>query len=89
MIDGLAAAGFEVYRPAGTYFITTDIRPFGEVSGLDFCRKLPHKAGVVAIPSAVFYDNAGEGQFHVRFAFCKKEEVLKEALNRLSALRSG
>jgi N-succinyldiaminopimelate aminotransferase len=89
MIDGLAAAGFKVYRPAGTYFITTDIRPFGEVSGLDFCRKLPYKAGVVAIPSAVFYDHAGEGQFHVRFAFCKKEDVLKEALNRLSALRSG
>jgi N-succinyldiaminopimelate aminotransferase len=89
MIDGLGAAGFEVYRPAGTYFITTDIRPFGEVSGLEFCRKLPYKAGVVAIPSAVFYDNAGEGQFHVRFAFCKKEEVLKEALTRLSALRPG
>jgi N-succinyldiaminopimelate aminotransferase len=89
MVDGLAAAGFEVYRPAGTYFITTDIRPFGEVSGLEFCRKLPYKAGVVAIPSSVFYDNAGEGQFHVRFAFCKKEEVLKEALNRLSALRPG
>jgi len=89
MVDGLAATGFEVYRPAGTYFITTDIRPFGEVSGLEFCRKLPYKAGVVAIPSSVFYDNAGEGQFHVRFAFCKKEEVLKEALNRLSALRPG
>ncbi|MGN6793078.1 MAG: pyridoxal phosphate-dependent aminotransferase [Streptosporangiaceae bacterium] len=89
MVGGLAAAGFEVYRPGGTYFITTDIRPFGEVSGLDFCRKLPYQAGVVAIPMVVFYDNAEEGQFHVRFAFCKKEEVLKEALNRLSALRPG
>ena len=89
MCDGLAAAGFEVYRPAGTYFITTDIRPFGEVSGLDFCRKLPYQAGVVAIPSVVFYDNTDAGQFQVRFAFCKKEEVLKEALTRLGALRSG
>ncbi len=87
MCDGLAAAGFEVYRPAGTYFITTDIRPFGEVSGLDFCRKLPYQAGVVAIPSVVFYDNTDAGQFQVRFAFCKKEEVLKEALARLSTLR--
>jgi N-succinyldiaminopimelate aminotransferase len=89
MVDGLAAAGFEVYSPAGTYFITTGIRPFGEVSGLDFCRKLPYQVGVVAIPSVVFYDNTDEGQFHVRFAFCKREEVLKEALTRLSALRPG
>jgi N-succinyldiaminopimelate aminotransferase len=87
MCDGLAEAGFEVYRPAGTYFITTDIRPFGEVSGLDFCRKLPYETGVVAIPSVVFYDNTEAGQFQVRFAFCKKEEVLTEALSRLSALR--
>jgi N-succinyldiaminopimelate aminotransferase len=87
MCDGLADAGFEVYRPAGTYFITTDIRPFGEMSGLDFCRKLPYQAGVVAIPSVVFYDNTEAGQFQVRFAFCKKEAVLKEALARLASLR--
>ena len=87
MCDGLAAAGFEVYRPDGTYFITTDIRPFGDLSGLEFCRKLPYTAGVVAIPSVVFYDNADAGQFQVRFAFCKKQEVLTEALARLSALR--
>ncbi len=89
MCDGLAAAGFDVYRPDGTYFITTDIRPFGEVSGLEFCRKLPYAAGVVAIPSVVFYDNADAGQFQVRFAFCKKEEILTEALARLSVLRAA
>jgi len=87
MCEGLAAAGFDVYRPDGTYFITTDIRPFGDVSGLEFCRKLPYEAGVVAIPSVVFYDNADAGQFQVRFAFCKKQEVLTEALSRLSVLR--
>jgi N-succinyldiaminopimelate aminotransferase len=87
MCGGLAAAGFDVFRPDGTYFITTDIRPFGEVSGLEFCRKLPHVAGVVAIPSVVFYDNVDAGQFQVRFAFCKKEEVLTEALARLRQLR--
>jgi N-succinyldiaminopimelate aminotransferase len=87
MCDGLSAAGFDVYRPDGTYFITTDIRPFGDVSGLEFCRKLPYEAGVVAIPSVVFYDNVDAGQFQVRFAFCKKEEVLTEALSRLAVLR--
>ena len=83
----LAEAGFDVYRPDGTYFVTTDIRPFGEVSGLEFCRKLPHATGVVAIPSVVFYDNVDAGQFQVRFAFCKKQEVLTEALTRLRLLR--
>lgn len=87
MRDGLAAAGFEVYQPDGTYFITTDIRPFGQISGLEFCRKLPYTTGVVAIPSVVFYDNVDAGQFQVRFAFCKRKEVLTEALARLSALR--
>jgi len=86
MCDGLAAAGFDVYRPDGTYFIMTDIRPFGEVSGLEFCRKLPYEAGVVAIPSVVFYDNTDAGQSQVRFAFCKKEEVLAEALARLAGM---
>jgi N-succinyldiaminopimelate aminotransferase len=47
---------------------------------------LPERAGVVAIPSVVFYDNTQAGQTQVRFAFCKRREVLEEALGRLSAL---
>jgi N-succinyldiaminopimelate aminotransferase len=87
MCEGLAAVGFDVYRPDGTYFITTDIRPFGDVTGLDFCRKLPGAAGVVAIPMRVFYDHPEAGRFQVRFAFCKRKEVLAEALTRLAVLR--
>jgi N-succinyldiaminopimelate aminotransferase len=86
---GLAAAGFEVYRPAGTYFITTDIRPFGETDGLAFCRDLPRRAGVVAVPNAVFYDDKQAGASQVRFAFCKRLDVLEEALTRLARLRTG
>jgi N-succinyldiaminopimelate aminotransferase len=89
MCDGLAAAGFEVYRPAGTYFITTDIRPFGAATGLEFCRMLPGTAGVVAIPMQVFYDDAEAGRFQVRFAFCKRNEVLTQALSRLSVLQAS
>jgi N-succinyldiaminopimelate aminotransferase len=85
--DGLAAAGFEVYRPAGTFFITTDVRPLGYTDGVLFCKELPHRAGVVAIPSSVFYDNVEAAQSQVRFAFCKKREVLAEALARLAAVR--
>ncbi|MFE9998922.1 pyridoxal phosphate-dependent aminotransferase [Streptomyces avermitilis] len=83
---GLTAAGFEVFRPAGTYFITTDIRPLGESDGFAFCRALPERAGVVAIPNAVFYDHREAGAPFVRFAFCKREEVLSEAADRLRRL---
>ncbi|GLF95915.1 pyridoxal phosphate-dependent aminotransferase [Streptomyces yaizuensis] len=83
---GLADAGFAVYRPAGTYFVTTDIRPLGEEDGFQFCRKLPERCGVVAIPNAVFYDHREQGAPFVRFAFCKKEAVLREAVDRLRKL---
>lgn len=80
---GLTEAGFEVFRTAGTYFITTDIRPLGEKDGFAFCRALPERAGVVAIPNAVFYDDREAGAPFVRFAFCKREEILREAAERL------
>jgi N-succinyldiaminopimelate aminotransferase len=86
LAQGLTAAGFEVFRPAGTYFITTDIRPLGEKDGFAFCRALPERAGVVAIPNAVFYDDREAGAPFVRFAFCKREEVLREAAQRLRAM---
>ena len=85
---GLADAGFEVYRPAGTYFVTTDIRSLGEDDGFAFCRALPERCGVVAIPNAVFYDNYDQGAPFVRFAFCKRIDVLEEAIKRLSELRN-
>jgi len=86
---GLAEAGFTVYRPAGTYFVTTDIRPLWGGDAVDFCRDLPHRAGVVAIPSAVLYDDAEAGRTQVRFAFCKQPAVLREALARLAKAAPG
>ncbi|MFE1959239.1 pyridoxal phosphate-dependent aminotransferase [Streptomyces sp. NPDC059479] len=83
---GLTAAGFEVYRPSGTYFVTTDIRPLGETDGFTFCRALPERCGVVAIPNAVFYDHHDQGAPFVRFAFCKQEKVLSDAAERLRRL---
>ena len=75
-----------MYPPAGTYFVTTDIAVLGEQDGLEFCRTLPERAGVVAIPSAVFYDDKEAARTQVRFAFCKRPEVLAEALTRLARL---
>jgi N-succinyldiaminopimelate aminotransferase len=86
---GLAELGFEVYPTDGTYFVTTDIAPLGETDGIEFCARLPERAGVVAIPSVVFYDNKEAGRTQVRFTFCKRPEVLKEGLARLAAARLG
>ena len=86
LAKGLTDAGFEVFRTAGTYFITTDIRPLGESDGFAFCRALPERAGVVAIPNAVFYDHREQGAPFVRFAFCKRTGVLEEAASRLKTL---
>jgi N-succinyldiaminopimelate aminotransferase len=75
---GLAQLGFDVIAPQATYFATVDVGS----DGIGFCRELPRRAGVVAIPSRVFYDSCA-GDHYVRFAFCKRPEVLTEALERL------
>ncbi|MDQ0960247.1 aspartate/methionine/tyrosine aminotransferase [Streptomyces sp. B4I13] len=86
LAGGLEQAGFKVFRPAGTYFITTDIRPLGESDGFAFCRALPERCGVVAIPNVVFYDHREAGAPFVRFVFCKQTGVLEEAASRLKTL---
>jgi N-succinyldiaminopimelate aminotransferase len=86
LCEGLAAAGLTVYRPGGTYFVTADIRPLGVDDGLEFCRALPERCGVVAVPNAVFYEDEARGRSLVRFAFCKRREVLAEAAARLASL---
>ncbi|GAA5079741.1 pyridoxal phosphate-dependent aminotransferase [Thermocatellispora tengchongensis] len=89
LMAGLAAAGFGVLRPSGTYFVQTDIRPLGFEDGLALTRELPSLAGVVAIPTQVFYDRPEYGRHFVRFAFCKQDEVIDEAARRLALLGKG
>jgi N-succinyldiaminopimelate aminotransferase len=90
LASGLAEIGFTVYQPDGTYFVTADIAGLGanyaHGDGIEFCLGLPERAGVVAIPSAVFYDDKEAGRSQVRFAFCKREEVLRDALARLAKI---
>ena len=88
LCDGLEALGYEVYRPAATYFATTDIAGLAPgLSGHEFCLALPGRCGVVAIPSSVFYDPADPdaGRTLVRWAFCKRDRVLRDALARLAS----
>ena len=82
---GLADAGLDVLPTQGTYFASCDITSIGETNGINFCLGLPERAGVVAVPSMVFFDNQGEGASIIRFAFCKKDEVIDEAVARLKA----
>jgi N-succinyldiaminopimelate aminotransferase len=79
LCDGLAGLGYDVLRPQATYFATVDVG----TDAVAYCRELPRRAGVVAIPSRVFYDSSA-GDTLVRFAFCKRPEVLTEALRRLA-----
>jgi len=85
---GLRAAGFGVRQSAGTYFVCADIRPLGYSDGVQFCRELPERAGVVAVPVQAFVDDPAPWRHLVRFAFCKRNEVLDEAITRLTAIRS-
>ena len=83
---GLRAAGFGVIVPQGGYFVQADVAPLGICDAGDWCRALPSRAGVVAIPTSAFYDDAEAGRTLVRLAFCKRPPVIDEAVARLSAL---
>jgi Aspartate/tyrosine/aromatic aminotransferase len=87
--DGLRAAGFTVFPTAGTYFVITDAAPLGVTDGADFCWRLPGLVGVAAVPVSVFCADPELGRTLVRFAFCKRDEVLAEAVSRLSGLRAA
>jgi N-succinyldiaminopimelate aminotransferase len=86
MVDGLTAAGVRVYPSEGTYFIQVDARSFGYGDGIELCRALPGLAGVAGVPSAVFFDSAEIGRPLVRLAFCKRADVIAEAVSRLARL---
>ena len=85
LAEGLATVGVTVHVPQATYFILADVRPLGLDDGEAFARALPHDAGVVGIPTAVFCDNSDIGRPFVRFAFCKRDDVLDEAVDRLTS----
>jgi len=89
LATALTGLGFEVHDSSGTYFLCADPRPLGFDDSAAFCEELPHRAGVAAIPMSAFCDPGGtpDAWKHlVRFAFCKRDETLDEAIRRLGAL---
>jgi N-succinyldiaminopimelate aminotransferase len=89
LVQGLLDAGFAVSVPQGTYFVVADAAPLGHLDSLSLCRELPSLAGVVAVPVQVFHDDVASARSLVRFAFCKRPEVLADAAARLRALHRG
>ena len=87
LAEGLTEAGLDVLASEGTYFICADVRPLGFEDGAELCRALPERVGVAAIPVQVFCDNPEATRHLVRFAFCKRDDVLTEAIQRLHKLR--
>ncbi|KGN54581.1 uncharacterized protein LOC101217124 [Cucumis sativus] len=81
--EGLKAVGFKVFPSSGTYFIIVDHTPFGLKNDVDFCEYLIKEVGVVAIPTSVFYLNPEDGKDLVRFTFCKDENTLRAAVERM------
>ncbi|HZG91483.1 MAG TPA: aminotransferase class I/II-fold pyridoxal phosphate-dependent enzyme, partial [Pseudonocardia sp.] len=86
LCTGLAAAGLTVFRPAGTYFVITDVTPLGFADGTELAWSLPERIGVAGVPVSVFCADPELGRMLVRFAFCKRDEVLAEAVDRLAGL---
>ena len=84
LCEGLLDAGLTPHVPQGTYFTTTDISHLGWTDGREFCLALPERAGVVAIPTQGFHDDAEAGRHLVRWAFCKERDVVVEGVRRLA-----
>jgi len=84
---GLADVGFDVPRAEGGYFLTTDVAQVGAHDARQFCLDLPRRVGLVAIPSSVFYADPAKGRTYVRWAFCKRPDVIATAVERLQRLR--
>ena len=88
LAGGLTELGFNVFVPGGTYFMLADHTSFGFSDDITFARHMIEKAGVAAIPPSAFYHNAFDAASLVRFAFCKDESTLVEAIDRMGALRN-
>ncbi|WP_405488657.1 pyridoxal phosphate-dependent aminotransferase [Nocardia sp. NBC_00511] len=85
----LTEAGFGVKRSDGTYFVCADITPLGATDAYDFCRELPARLGVAAVPVSVFADDKASWNRLVRFTFCKKEATIAEGVRRLRAAHTA
>jgi aspartate/methionine/tyrosine aminotransferase len=83
----LEQSGFKTFVPEGAYYITTDIAAFGFSDDVEFTRHLIREVGVACVPGSSFYSKSADGAQQVRFCFCKKDETLNRAAERLAKLK--
>jgi N-succinyldiaminopimelate aminotransferase len=83
LTEGLREAGMRVFEPRGTYFVVADLAPLGVTDAAAYARAMPERLGVAAVPVSVFCDDPDLAPTLLRFAFCKRDEVLREAVTRL------
>ena len=88
LVPVLEEAGFGLFRPDGAYYVMTDISSFGFRDDIEFTRFLVRDIGVAVVPGSSFYSRPELGASQVRFCFCKKDETLEAAAERLQKLRS-
>ena len=89
LVGSLTDVGLTVRNPAGTYFVLADVAPLGAQDAVDFCWRMPELCGVVGVPVSVFHDDKDAARTLVRFAFCKQDDVMQEAVRRLGTLHPG
>jgi L-glutamine---4-(methylsulfanyl)-2-oxobutanoate aminotransferase len=89
IVPVLQDAGFICDLPDGAYYVMCDISPFGFANDIDFTRHLIREIGVAVVPGSSFYHDPQLGAQMVRFCFCKKDETLDAAAERLTKLARG
>jgi aminotransferase len=88
LLPALEEVGFRVFRPDGAYYVMTDISAFGFADDVEFTRHLIQQIGVACVPGSSFYSRPELGARQVRFCFCKRDETLEAAADRLRKLQS-
>jgi aminotransferase len=88
MLKILTGAGFKCFKPAGAYYIMTDISRFGFPDDTAFARHMVEKIGVAVVPGSSFYNDPADGARQVRFTFCKRDATLEAAAARLAGLHA-
>jgi aminotransferase len=87
MCDGLVKAGFKCHPPQGAYYVMADFSDLSNLPDDEFAKWLTAEHGVAPVPGSSFYSRAELGRRQVRFAFCKTNEMLQEAVQRLQRVR--
>lgn len=89
LLPALEAAGLRTFRPQGAYYVMTDISDFGFADDVEFARHLVREVGVSCVPGSSFFSDRADGAHLVRFCFCKRDETLHAAAERLQRLSRG